>query len=415
MTTTHELTLDLHKKGELQRIDVVQGDAGTRLVELTLEASGGPWEIPAEAQPAVRYLKPDGSSGVYDQLSDGGSAFRFDGNVLTMELAPQLLTCAGPVQVQVELSYQEQRIATFTFLIVVEQAVAMDGETGDYVNWTKIHLPQVTEAEQGQYLQITQVDEAGRVLELMPVDDPAAEVKAQIPTLESHILAVGQRVEDVSIDMADTIDLVSKAVIGPDTAKVGQILAVKTPGGNGRLLECEAIDLPTGGSSGGDVWETIVDYTVPEDCMQVMLKTDLNGNPFSLKRAILTCLIYPLAEPASWPLRCIFDSEQASVYSPQHFWSQFPNSPSEAGKCTGFRLDVCKTNNGISIINAERIQTPIVIANDGDFQMIPMDVYQRYQYGTLSPIARGITAVGIGSYKLSIGAGTRIVVQGVRE
>ena len=36
MTTTHELTLDLQKRGELQRIDVVQGDAGTRLVVLTL-------------------------------------------------------------------------------------------------------------------------------------------------------------------------------------------------------------------------------------------------------------------------------------------------------------------------------------------------------------------------------------------
>lgn len=246
MTTTHELTLDLQKKGELQRIDVVQGDAGTRLVELTLVSNGYPWEVPVHATPAVRYLKPDGSSGVYDHLPDGGSGFRFNGNVLTMELAPQLLTCAGAVQVQVELSYQEQRIATFAFLIVVEQAVAMDGETGDYVNWTKLHLPQVTDAEQGQFLQVAQVDEDGRVVELAPVDDPAAAVKAQIPVLETHILAVGQRVEDAAVDARDALVLASKAVEKPQTAQVGQLLAVKAVTADGYPTEWETVDLPEG-------------------------------------------------------------------------------------------------------------------------------------------------------------------------
>ena len=244
MTTTHELTLDLQKKGELQRIDVVQGDAGTRLVELTLVSNGYPWEVPVHATPAVRYLKPDGSSGVYDHLPDGGSGFRFNGNVLTMELAPQLLTCAGAVQVQVELSYQEQRIATFAFLIVVEQAVAMDGETGDYVNWTKAYLPQTSDAEQGQYLQIAQVDEDGRVVELAPVDDPAAEVKAQIPVLENHILAVGQRVEDAAVDARDAMVLASNAVPKPQTAQVGQLLAVKAVNANGRPTAWETVDPP---------------------------------------------------------------------------------------------------------------------------------------------------------------------------
>lgn len=244
MTTTHELTLDLQKKGELQRIDVVQGDAGTRLVELTLESNGGPWEIPAEAQPAVRYLKPDGSSGVYDQLPDGGSAFRFDGNVLTMELAPQLLTCAGAVQVQVELSFQQQRIATFAFLIVVEQAVAMDSETGDYVNWTKLHLPQVTNAEQGQFLQVAQVDEDGRVVELAPVDDPSVGANQRMDTLERNLDAVGQRVEDASVEAWDAWVLALQAVKRPQTAQVGQLLAVKAVTAEGYPTEWETVDLP---------------------------------------------------------------------------------------------------------------------------------------------------------------------------
>jgi hypothetical protein len=138
----------------------------------------------------------------------------------------------------------------------------MDEETGDYVNWTKLHLPQVTDAEQGQFLQVARVDEDGRVVELTPVDDPAAEVKAQLPVLESHILAVGQRVEDAAIDAADAIQMASLTVIAPDTAQVGQILAVKDLGGNGRRMKCEAVDLPVGGSESS--WELVANLTVDE-------------------------------------------------------------------------------------------------------------------------------------------------------
>jgi hypothetical protein len=262
----------------------------------------------------VRYLKPDGSSGVYDHLPDGGSGFRFNGNVLTMELAPQLLTCAGAVQVQVELSYQEQRIATFAFLIVVEQAVAMDGETGDYVNWTKAYLPQTSDAEQGQYLQIAQVDEDGRVVELAPVDDPAAEVKVQIPVLENHILAVGQRVEDAAVDARDALLLATKAVTGPDTAKIGQIMAVKSVDQNGKPTMWEAVDLPVAADS-SQGWKLLNEITLEEsEGTEVSFTVAYVGNPFSCDEIYL--MVFGVASQASgWALElgCTTNPEYPNV------------------------------------------------------------------------------------------------------
>lgn len=180
------------------------------------------------------------------------------------------------------------------------------------------------------------------------------------------------------------------------------------------LDDDENEEIPSG-NSGGDKWETIIDYTVPEECSQVLLTTDVNGNPFSLKRAVVTCLVYPLAEPAKWPLRCVFDAEKTGVYGAQHFWSGLPSSPDVAEKCAGFRLHVIKTNEGLSVLNSETTQNPVDIKEDGDFTMIVSNQYQRYNYNTLTPVATGITAFGVGSYKTAIGAGTRIKLLGVRE
>ena len=174
MTITHKLKLDLQRKGELQRIDVVQGDALTRQVDLVLENGGKPWLFPI-CEPVARYCKPDGTMGVYDTLPTGAPAFSYAGNMLTLVLAPQMLTCPGVVQVQVEMNDQELKLATFTFLVVVEPGVALYGESEDYVNWTKIFLPQTTGAKVGQFLQISKVDDAGRITEMAPAENPAVE------------------------------------------------------------------------------------------------------------------------------------------------------------------------------------------------------------------------------------------------
>ena len=54
MTIIHKLKLDLQRKGQLQRIDVVQGDTFTRQVDLVMQCGGKDWMVPI-CDPVVRY------------------------------------------------------------------------------------------------------------------------------------------------------------------------------------------------------------------------------------------------------------------------------------------------------------------------------------------------------------------------
>ena len=136
MMITHKLELDLLRRGSVQRIDVVQGDRNTRQVELTLCADGEPWEIPEGSSAVMRYCKSDGTKGFYDTLPDGRTAWKAEGNILTLELAPQMLTAQGIVFAQVEMLQEQASLTTFGFQIRVEgnpAAGALGSE--NYFNW----------------------------------------------------------------------------------------------------------------------------------------------------------------------------------------------------------------------------------------------------------------------------------------
>ena len=94
MTITHKLKLDLQRKGELQRIDVVQGDALTRQVDLVLENGGKPWLFPI-CEPVARYCKPDGTMGVYDTLPTGTPAF----SIIPIFFFRAIISPSCPIQI----------------------------------------------------------------------------------------------------------------------------------------------------------------------------------------------------------------------------------------------------------------------------------------------------------------------------
>lgn len=292
MTITHELTLDLKHKGELAHIEVVQGDAFTRQVDLMLQCGGEDWTIPV-CDPVVRYCKPDGTGGIYDTLPDGQPAIVYAGNVLTLALAPQMLTCSGPVQVQVELNTQEKRLATFTFLVVVEPGVAPNRESEDYVNWSKAFLLQSTGAKAGQYLKISNVDDTGRILALtaadVPVDDAlslaneallvannvAHEITAYSPSgtrsiaesasrtageamhsAETAIQTVGQALDAINelkqstqIALQNQDTRIGQMLPKPSAAALGQYLQVSQVDSQGNVLALTAADMSSTGSN----------------------------------------------------------------------------------------------------------------------------------------------------------------------
>lgn len=135
MKIIHKLDMDMAERDVPQRIDVVQGDSNTRVLELTLYSNGTVWQPPESAKIWMRYCKSDGTKGVYDTMPDGSIAWTREENVIQIDLVPQMLTASGMVVAQVVLIDGEAEVATFSVQIHVERNPAVgEGESEDYIN-----------------------------------------------------------------------------------------------------------------------------------------------------------------------------------------------------------------------------------------------------------------------------------------
>lgn len=166
-----------------------------------------------------------------------------------------------------------------------------------------------------------------------------------------------------------------------------------------------------------DEWETIIDYTVPEDCAKVVLKTDKNGNPFSLKKAVLTVILHPLADlsKGSSPAFTTDSRYADDPYGCNTFKHHGVSTPTEEGKVSYLRIELVKTstgvwNRGIYLGNNVGITVHGVFTGGR-----AGTVHEDINIETLQSYTQDIAALGIGSYMTAIGAGTRIVMTGVRE
>lgn len=202
----------------------------------------------------------------------------------------------------------------------------------------------------------------------------------------------------------------------PIEAKPDQVLAVDTIGPGG-IAKLKTIDMPGGG---GEKWETIIDYTVPEDCAEVFLKTDINGNPFKLKRAIVTLLLFPAAGLTSeeWPVYTV-DGTVDNVYGSNHYRYGAGYIPYETGMYRLTKFEVVQMPDGVHLLTVRETKTPAAYDEDGDVNaslvMAGGGFNERFHAKNLAPVVTEISAVGIGYYMTAIGAGTRIIMQGVRE
>lgn len=110
-------------------------------------------------------------------------------------------------------------------------------------------------------------------------------------------------------------------IAAPTTAAVGQIIKVKSVDSAGKPTEWEAVtaklanpnaltftgavtgsydgsepvtvEIPAGGG-GSDTWETIIDFELTEDVASVTFTTDISGNPFSLKEFTIFVVQTPI-------------------------------------------------------------------------------------------------------------------------
>lgn len=125
MEVINNLKIDLLKPGVKPMVNAMQADENSRVLEIALSANGSEWEIPDGVSFSMAYKKPDGTKGLYDTLPDGSSASSVDGNVVSIRLAPQMLTVPGIVTASVVISAGDQRISTFPIIVNVIQNPAV--------------------------------------------------------------------------------------------------------------------------------------------------------------------------------------------------------------------------------------------------------------------------------------------------
>ena len=135
MILTHKLQLSLDTRGDRPCIDAVCGDTA-RAIEITLLENGVAWPIPEGVTAVVSYRRVrGGTGGMYDTLNGDIPACTMKENRLTVNLAPQVLAVAGPVELQVMLLQEESALTSFAILIHVQgnlSDAAIDEE--NYVN-----------------------------------------------------------------------------------------------------------------------------------------------------------------------------------------------------------------------------------------------------------------------------------------
>lgn len=224
MTITQTIDMDLKKQTAVPGINAVQGDAYTRLVEISLLDGGESWQIPKGASLLVSYVRGDGTGGEYDSLPTGEAAGIISGNVVTLALAPQMLTEAGLVQVNVTLTQAAQQISTFCFFVNVHPNVGaqIEGTEGYYqING---FLPMPDSAEAGQYLRVRTVDDQGRTCQVEAVD--AGDAVLWTPEPRSLDLTAGS-----GNASRRTIVLDGPLTLGEDQGLCIRRLAVKTAPG----------------------------------------------------------------------------------------------------------------------------------------------------------------------------------------
>lgn len=135
MKVTSRITADMTRPNVAARVNAVQGDGNTRFVEITLLSGGAAWQPPEDAEAAISYSQPCGRKGLYNRLADGTDAISISGNVVTVILAPQMLTVSGTVQAFLEFhDAQLNRLTTFPFSVSVTGNPAAGARiTEDYI------------------------------------------------------------------------------------------------------------------------------------------------------------------------------------------------------------------------------------------------------------------------------------------
>lgn len=132
MIITNKIEIDLCRRGVEEVIDAVQGDENSREIAISLINNGEDWPIPEGTTVMIGYCRlPGRSGGNYDTLKGGTAAYRYQGNELSIVLAPQVLVAPGKVELSVAMVNGGRSLHTFTIGIMVHKNPGLNIDAPD--------------------------------------------------------------------------------------------------------------------------------------------------------------------------------------------------------------------------------------------------------------------------------------------
>lgn len=249
MQVTKSIKIDLVEKGVQPIIYAKQNDSQTRFIAASLFANGQPFSVPDGVVAMFRAGKPDGTACFYDSNETGTPAITIEGNLVTVELAEQVLTAPGNVQAEINFyTAGGEKLTSFSFAIQVEKSVLTDQEivSSNYYNVLTEQVKAAQDAAQIAQDSVSQVDQA------------LQEVEQMINNASGTIQQAGQ--EQIAAVQQAGAQQTAAAAAEADRAKgyaesINPAQFVKTVNGTGPDASGN-VEVQTGASSADDIEET---------------------------------------------------------------------------------------------------------------------------------------------------------------
>lgn len=260
MQVTKAINIDLIEKSVKPLIYAKQNDSQTRFIAASLFANGHPFNVPDGVVAMFRAGKPDGTACFYDSNETGTPAITIEGNLVTVELAEQVLTAPGNVQAEINFyTAGGEKLTSFSFAIQVEKSVLTDQEivSSDYYNVLTAQIKAAQDAAQSAQTSAGQAEQALQEVEQL-ANTVSGTIQQAGQTQVSNIQQAGQ--EQITAVQQAGAQQTAAAAAEADRAKgyaesINPAQFVKTVNGTGPDASGNVV-VQTGASSADDIEET---------------------------------------------------------------------------------------------------------------------------------------------------------------
>lgn len=260
MQVTKSIKIDLVEKGVQPIVYAKQNDRQTRFIAASLFANGQPFSVPDGVVAVFRAGKPDGTACFYDSNETGTPAITIEGNLVTVELAEQVLTAPGNVQAEINFyTAGGEKLTSFSFAIQVEKSVLTDQEivSSDYYNVLTAQIKAAQDAAQSAQTSAGQAEQALQEVEQL-ANTVSETIQQAGQTQVFNIQQAGQK-QITAVQQAGA-QQTAAAAAEADRAKgyaesINPAQFVKTVNGTGPDASGN-VEVQTGASSADDIEET---------------------------------------------------------------------------------------------------------------------------------------------------------------